>query len=72
MTTTVTDEQIRQLAETAKPSVWLFCGGVRNGTWTAPKRSNWNTNVDRLSCGDRRDERRSARLAARRQRRGWP
>ena len=24
-----------------------FCRGVRNGTWTAPKRPNWNTNDER-------------------------
>jgi hypothetical protein len=33
MNTAVTDEQIRQLAESAKPySLGLSCGGVRNGT----------------------------------------
>jgi hypothetical protein len=50
MNTTATDEQIRQLAETAKAYSLALLWWVRNGTWTAPKQPNWNTNDEWCRC----------------------
>lgn len=44
MTTTVTDEQIRELVETAKPYSLAVLRWGPQRTWTAPKQPNWNTN----------------------------